>query len=91
MTTHHLNAAEIAPGVWQPARPLRDTSLWHRWRRERACRQTVGHCWHPESLIDWYCCECGGETDGQPPQKCVHCLGEEAGSRFASDFTERSR
>lgn len=76
MTAHHVNSAEVAPGIWRPHRPARDTSLWHRWKRERACRKTLGHCWHPEpeTMIDWFCCACGGEADGQPPQECVQCL-----------------
>jgi hypothetical protein len=77
---HHRTAREIAPGVWDVARPLRDTSLWHRWKQERACRKATGHCWHPEALIDWFCCLCGADTDGMPPQECVHCRAAGSGA-----------
>ena len=70
---HHTKAREVAPGHWAVVKPLRDSSLWHRWKAERACRATVRHCWHPEDLIGWFCCECGAETDGMPAQDCVHC------------------
>jgi hypothetical protein len=70
---HHANAREVAPGLWQVAKPLRDTSPLHRWNRERACLKSLGHCWHPEDMIGWYCCECGGDTEGTPEQWCVHC------------------
>jgi hypothetical protein len=70
---HHRTRREVAPGVWEIARPLRDTSWWHQWKRQRRCRRETGHCWHPEGLIDWWCCLCSGETDGMPPQECVHC------------------
>jgi hypothetical protein len=49
-------------GIWSHAKPLRDTSWWHRRKRERSC---PGHEWHPENsmVIDWFCCKCGKETD----------------------------
>lgn len=82
-TSHHTVRAEVAPGVWEIARPLRDTSRWHRWRQARACKQTVGHCWHAdsESLVGWWCCVCSTETDGMPDQRCVFCVRTEATSR----------
>lgn len=75
-TSHHRNHIRVG-GVLEVARPLRDTSWWHRWQQERACRKTTGHCWHPDGLIDWWCCMCSAETDGMPAQKCVHCLAAE--------------
>lgn len=77
-TTHHSTRVERVPGVWEVAKPLRHTSWWCRFKQERACRKAVGHCWHPEDLIGWFCCSCGGETDGMPAQECVHCKTKEA-------------
>lgn len=72
---HHRNLREVIPGRWEVARPLRDTSWWHRWRAERACRKQFGHCWHPDEtgMIGWFCCMCSGEVDGMPDQNCVFC------------------
>lgn len=70
---HHSVRREVVPGVFEVARPLRDTSWWHRRKQERACRKTLRHCWHPEGLIGWWCCECSGEVDGMPTQKCKIC------------------
>jgi hypothetical protein len=70
---HHANQTETVSGVWEVARPLRDTSRWRQLRREWRCRTTVGHCWHPIGMIDWWCCVCSGETDGMPAQNCAHC------------------
>lgn len=74
MSRHHAVVRRVAPGVTEVVRPLRDTSWWHRWRQERACRRATGHCWHPEDLIGWWCCMCSGETDGMPKQECGYCL-----------------
>jgi hypothetical protein len=71
--THHASKRQVAPGIWDYARPLRNTSWWHRRKQERACRKTTGHCWHPDGLIGWWCCMCSADTDGMPPQNCVHC------------------
>jgi hypothetical protein len=71
---HHAVSTRSPEGAVYVARPLRDTSWWHRWKQERACRKGTGHCWHPEGLIDWWCCMCSAETDGMPEQECVHCL-----------------
>jgi hypothetical protein len=78
VSLHHTIRRRVAPGVSKVARPLHDTSWWHRWRQERACRKTTGHCWHADEMgmIGWFCCMCGGETDGMPPNRCVHCLAE---------------
>jgi hypothetical protein len=73
--SHHRILATAA-GTWGVARPLRDTSWWRRHQAERACRKTLGHCWHPEGLIDWWCCACSGETDGMPEQRCKVCAPE---------------
>ncbi len=70
---HHQNLRRVSPGVSEVARPLRDTSWWHRWEAERACRKAYGHCWHPDGFVEWWCCMCSGETDGMPPQECVFC------------------
>lgn len=72
--SHHRQRREVAPGVWEIARPLRDTSWWHRWRAERACRKATGHCWHPDGFVDWWCCMCSADTDGMPEHRCTHCL-----------------
>jgi hypothetical protein len=70
---HHTNARQLAPNGWEVVKPLPDSSPWHRWKRDRACHKALGHCYHPEDLIGWFCCECGAETDGMPPQDCVRC------------------
>jgi hypothetical protein len=74
------------------ARPLRDSSWWHRWRQERACRKATGHCWHADEMgmIGWFCCCCGGETDGMPPQRCIHCTATPAGPQECqgADFSK---
>jgi predicted kinase len=44
---------------------------------EWMCRQETNHCWHPDALIDWWCCMCGAEIDGMPPQKCRACAARE--------------
>lgn len=75
---HHSIMRRVGGGA-EIARPLRDTSWWHRWRAERACRKTLGHCWHPDGLVDWWCCECSAETDGMPKHECTVCAGERTG------------
>jgi len=72
-TTHHRVRVEQTPGIWNVARPLRDTSRWHQRKAERNCAKTTGHCWHPAGLIDWWCCLCSADTSGMPPQNCIHC------------------
>jgi hypothetical protein len=72
-TDQHHRVKTLRAGAYVVARPLRDTSWWHRWRQERACRKATGHCWHPELMISWWCCMCSAERDGMPPQECVHC------------------
>lgn len=49
-----------------PVKPLRASWGLLRWRVERACKRDGGHWWHPEGMIDWYCCQCGAERDGMP-------------------------
>lgn len=73
-TAHPRGVMRQIGTVWVVARPLRDTSWWHRWKQERRCRKVAGHCWHPDGLVDWWCCMCSGETDGMPPERCIHCL-----------------
>lgn len=74
---HHSTHASAAPnGPWEVARPLR-VGWWEQRVREWRCRRETGHCWHPEGMIDWWCCECSGETDGMPAQRCLLCpVGE---------------
>jgi hypothetical protein len=64
----HPRHAAVERGSGFPVKPIRDTSPWYRWKRERACHKTGGHWWHIESgsLIDWFCCQCGAERDGMP-------------------------
>lgn len=75
--THHITG-HLVGGEWSPAKPLKYRGWlgwWWQWRSERQCARTIGHCWHLEHghWIDWYCCACGGEVDGQPPSACVAC------------------
>lgn len=74
--THHATVHRI-PGsrVTEVAKPLRGWG-WTQWRAERACRKATNHCWHPEGMVDWFCCMCAAETDGMPPSRCVHCAGD---------------
>lgn len=74
---HHITG-HLVGGQWRPAKPLkfRGFTGWFRQRSAEArCARTIGHCWHVEhgSMIDWYCCCCGGEIDGNPPQHCRPC------------------
>ncbi|MER7280379.1 hypothetical protein ABT369_38680 [Dactylosporangium sp. NPDC000244] len=69
--THHATLRRVS-GVTEVARPLRGTG-WTQWRAERACRKTIGHCWHPDGMVGWWCCECSAATEGMPEQRCVHC------------------
>lgn len=78
--SHHTTQREVAPGVWHVARPAPLTSPVERWRRSRECRREFGHCWHPEGLIDWWCCMCSAETDGMPPQHCAFCADNKVAS-----------
>lgn len=78
IASHHRVKVRSAAGTLEVARPLRDTSWWHRWRQERACRKATGHCWHPDGFVDWWCCMCSAGTDGMPPQRCVHCATDGA-------------
>lgn len=52
--------------------------------QQRSCRLATGHCWHPEALIDWWCCMCPAETDGMPPQECTVCGPSDQGQMDAS-------
>jgi hypothetical protein len=78
-TAHPRGIMRQTGGVWFVARPLRDTSWLHRWLGERRCGKVAGHCWHPDSYVDWWCCMCSGETDGWPEQRCIHCLADRRG------------
>lgn len=72
---HHATKAERAPGIWQVARPLR-AGWWTQRQRERRCRREIGHCWHPEGIVDWWCCECSAETEGMPRKECAVCAAQ---------------
>ncbi len=78
MADHHSTMANV-PGtkLWHVARPLRPTGWLLRRQIERDCRKRTNHCWHPEGMIDWWCCMCSGETEGMPGQQCMHCVGED--------------
>jgi hypothetical protein len=80
-----LVVTERISGHWTVARPLHDSSWWHRVWQERACRKSTGHCWHPEAMIDWWCCMCSAEIDGLPPQRCRYCLTSPPGPCKARD------
>lgn len=71
--THHRVRVRSAAGTQRIARPLRDPSWWRQWRAEQACRKTLGHCWHSAGFVDLWCCNCSGETDGMPEQRCKVC------------------
>lgn len=71
-TSHHQTVRRIGD-IMIVARPARGSGLTQR-HRERVCHKTIGHCWHPGGMIDWWCCECSAETDGTPPQNCIHCV-----------------
>lgn len=66
---HHVTT-EVYPGMWVAARPIEDTSWWHRWRARRACRRAGGHWWHLDASgpawDTWYCCQCGAPGEGMP-------------------------
>lgn len=73
--SHHSTTCEVAPGIWEIARPMRASGWLLRRRLERQCRKTLGHCWHPaDAMIAWFCCNCGADEDGMPPQRCRLCL-----------------
>lgn len=72
----HHSVVERRGGLKVVARPLRDTSRWHRRKREDACRKTTGHCWHADGMVDWWCCICSADIEGMPPQQCIYCLDE---------------
>lgn len=80
MTHHQTRRRRSGLDGWEIARPLRDTSWWRQWRRERACRKAFGCCWHPDEMgmIGWWCCMCSGEIDGMPPQRCAFCTAKPA-------------
>lgn len=55
----HAIQAEVAPGLWAPARPLQGTGVARRLQRRR-CLDAGGHCEHPATPRDpAYCCGCG--------------------------------
>lgn len=74
MTAAHHGVRQHLGGTWVIARPLR-AGWWTQRRAERRCRDAIGHCWHPDGYVDWWCCECSAETDGCPPQRCSICQG----------------
>lgn len=75
---HHTVKREVAPGVWEVARPVALTSPVEQWRRRRECRREYGHCWHAAGFIEFFCCMCGADVDGMPAQNCGFCNDEKA-------------
>lgn len=71
-TVHHAVRVHQRGPVERPARL---PTYWAQTLRAWTCGYQTGHCWHPEVLIDWWCCMCAAMTDGWPPQRCVHCTG----------------
>lgn len=75
---HHTKLVPIG-AAWTLSRriaiPDRVRPFWRRWKVERWCRQSLGHCWHPTpaSMIGWDCCECGKFTEGMPAHDCALC------------------
>lgn len=67
MAKHPEHAALTGPLYLQPAKPLRGSWLVQA-QAERNCIDRGGHWWHPdeEGMIEWYCCQCGAETEGLP-------------------------
>lgn len=65
--SHPVHLAFDRVGDWfGPSKPAKG-SWWVQWKRERACHKQGGHWWHPDDgMIDWFCCQCGKETDGMP-------------------------
>lgn len=51
-----------------PVLPAKSANPLQRWRLHRECYRNGGHWWHPEpgTMIDWFCCQCGQQTDGMP-------------------------
>lgn len=74
VSSHHRIRREVAEQVWAVARPVRDPSWLGRRRAQRVCRTSIGHCWHADGPVDWWCCVCSAETDGMPLQECRICL-----------------
>jgi len=64
--THPKHHVMAGPTYIHPAKPLRASDLFLRWRLQRACRKRGGHWWHPYTELDWFCCQCGAERDGMP-------------------------
>jgi hypothetical protein len=63
----HDVMAEVAPGLWDIARPIHPTGLTG-WRTRRACRKAGGHWWHADrhDITGWWCCACGAPCEGMP-------------------------
>lgn len=72
---HHKDVTTDSWGNRSVRRPLPLRGWIGQWRRKRACREKIGHCWHPENGmgVDWWCCECAAMTDGMPPDGCRWC------------------
>lgn len=75
MTTHaeiiHLSAHD--PKRLIVPKPPRKKHFWDRMPEERECRKLWGHCYHPYSMIEWFCCMCGHESEGMPEDNCKIC------------------
>lgn len=50
-----------------------DRMPWLARQRARMHCWKHGHCWHPDSFADWWCCLCPGGTGGMPDQRCLFC------------------
>jgi len=70
-TVIHLSAHD--PKRMIVVKPAREVHWWKRWQAERECSKMWGHCYHPEGMVDWFCCMCGHEEDGMPEDECKIC------------------
>lgn len=64
--THNVPGTNGPVQIVDPPPPIPGEGILARWRRRRACRRLGGHWWHAEGMIDWFCCQCGKQTDGLP-------------------------
>jgi hypothetical protein len=65
----HVHSVRHSNGVSEIVDPpprIQGEGIIRRLRRHRECRLKGGHWWHPEGMIDWFCCYCGKQTDGFP-------------------------
>jgi hypothetical protein len=79
MSRHPFHAATVGPLFDSPAKQIRGPWLMQL-RAEIECVASGGHWWHPDGMIDWFCCQCGAEIDGMPPDNQPTTLIEAIGS-----------